>query len=170
MTFFDYGVLFLVALSTIGGIVKGFVKSVISTVAIVAGFFFAAYAYRSAALLIRPLVESDAAATLLGFVLIYALTVLAGLLVARAFRQSLKKARLGWLDHLMGGAFGLLRGWFFCSVVYITMMVFPLKIESAQPGVTAPYVAQGAKIITGFASKYIRSPFLEKVGGAPEPH
>jgi len=169
MTPFDYGAVFLVAVSSLGGIVKGFTRSVISTVAIIAGFFFAAYAYRSAALLIRPAVESDTTATVLGFALVYALTIAAGFLVSRAFRQSLKKARLGWLDHLMGGAFGLLRGWFFCSVVYITMMIFPVKIESVQPEVTTPYLARGAKIITGFASKYIRSPFLQQAEPAPGP-
>ena len=39
---------------------------------------------------------------------------------------------------LLGGAFGLLRGWLVCSILYLALTAFPVRLSSVEEATTAP--------------------------------
>jgi membrane protein required for colicin V production len=171
MTAVDYVVLLVVGTSTIGGVAKGFARSVITTVAAIVGCFLSSSTYGAVGMLIRPMVETERMAHFLGFLTVYLLTLLAGIFLARVLRKAFEKTRLGWLDHLMGGGFGLVRGWAVCSVAYIALAAFPIKVQWIREGATLLYLQKGAIVITTYASSYIEAQlkaFLE--APSKEPH
>ncbi len=154
MTVLDAIVLFVVGLSTLRGLSRGFARSVITTTATIGGFFLASSSYRGAVPLLRPLVESETMAHLLAFLSTYLLVLLIGLLLARALHSGLRRAHLSWLDQGMGGLFGLLRGWALCSVIYLALNVFPWRFDLLRESFTSPYLARGATIIGRLATQH----------------
>ncbi|MCS6817229.1 MAG: CvpA family protein [Blastocatellia bacterium] len=154
MTVVDAIVLFAIGLSTLRGLSRGFARSVVTTAAAIVGFFLASSSYRGIVPLVRPLVESETMAHLLAFLSMYLVMLLIGFMLARALHSSLRRAHLSWLDHGMGGLFGLLRGWILCSVVYLALSVFPWRLDLLQEGFTSPYLARGAALISRLAAQH----------------
>jgi membrane protein required for colicin V production len=154
MTLLDGIVLFVVGLSTLRGMARGLVQSIVTTMAAIAGFLLASSSYRGAVPLVRPFVESETMAQLLSFLGIYLLTLVTGFLLARILHSGLRRAHLNWFDHGMGGLFGFLRGWALCSVFYLALSVFPWRPDLLQESRTSPYLARGAALISRLASEH----------------
>ena len=107
------------------------------------------------------LVESGAAANAGGFLLIMAIALTGGFLAGRLVKGGLRHVRLEWFDRVLGGAFGLLRGWAVCSILYLALTAFPVSISSVEEARTAPILAQGAKLLGIFTSQEVRTRFYE---------
>jgi len=107
------------------------------------------------------IVESREAANAGGFLLIMAIALVGGFLVGRLISGGLRRVRLKWFDRVLGGAFGLLRGWAVCSILYLALTAFPVKITSVTEARTAPILAQGAKMLGIFTSQEMRARFYE---------
>ncbi len=167
MTALDAVVLFVIGLSTLRGLLRGFVRSVITTAVAIVGIFPASHAYRGALPVVRPLVESEAMAQLLAFLGTYLLILGIGLLFARALHTGLRRAHLSWFDHVLGGLFGLLRGWAFCSIFYLALSAFPWRGDFGKNSMTAPYLARGAELISHLASQHL--PRLRPLPPTTEP-
>ena len=161
MTILDYFVLIVVIISVFAGGIRGIIKGVLSIVSVIAGLVIAAQVYPISAYVFGPFTASSRAANLLGFVTVFLLVIVAGALLARFFRGGVKRARLGWLDHLLGAAFGLLRGWLICSVVYLALTAFPVKLEAVQRASFAPALLEGTRAISYLTSPELRERFVE---------
>jgi len=163
MTILDGMVLFVVGLSTLRGMARGLVRSVITTTAAIAGFSLASSSYRGVVPLVHPFVESEIMAQLLAFLGMYLLTLATGLLLAHVLHSGLRRAHLNWFDHGMGGLFGFLRGWALCSVFYLALSAFPWRPDLLQESRTSPYLARGATLISRLASQHFpRFPTLPR--------
>ncbi|MGH8668562.1 MAG: CvpA family protein [Burkholderiales bacterium] len=111
MTWLDFAVLGVMALSMAWGVWRGLVHEVISLAAWVIAFLVAN-------LLAAPLAELVPSSKprpdwhiFVAFVAIFLLTLTATTLVGVALSRLAKKAGLGGLDRTLGGLFGLARGW-----------------------------------------------------------
>ncbi|HEY0376422.1 MAG TPA: CvpA family protein, partial [Pyrinomonadaceae bacterium] len=85
----------------------------------------------------------------------------AGFFAGRLISGGLRRLHLEWLDRLLGGAFGLLRGWAVCSVLYLALTAFPVRLSSVTGAQTAPLLAQGAKMLGVFTSQEVRTRFYK---------
>src|SRR6185436_6576219 len=103
MTVFDLFVLVIVGASVAAGALRGFVRALIAGFGLLVGVVVAARAYAPAGELLRA--------------------------VGHFARAGLKRAKLGWLDRALGAAFGLARGVAVCSVVYLALTAFPVRLE-----------------------------------------
>jgi membrane protein required for colicin V production len=110
MTWLDYAVIGVIAISALWGVWHGFVREVLS----LAGWVIA---FLAANLLAGPvgerLPESIARAelrVLLAFVGVFVVTLIVTTLVALLLTRLLKAAGLGGLDRTLGGLFGVARG------------------------------------------------------------
>ena len=161
MTVFDLFVLAIVGASVAAGALRGFVRALIATFGLVLGLFLAARAYAPAGALLRGLgiVESTEAADAGGFLLVTGLVLLAGFVVGEFAKSGLRRARLGWLDGALGAGFGFLRGVGVCSVVYLALTAFPVRIESVAQARTGPALAQGARLLALCTSSDVRARF-----------
>lgn len=163
MTFFDFLVLALIASSIVSGAMRGIVRALLTGAALIIGLLIAAQGYGAAGAILRGLnlVETDGAANAGGFILIMAIALIGGFFAGRLVSGGLKHVRLEWFDRVLGGAFGLLRGWAVCSILYLALTAFPVSISSVTEARTAPILAQGAKLLGVFTSQEMRTRFYE---------
>ncbi len=163
MTFFDFVVLTLVASSVVAGALRGIVRSLLTVAALIVGLVIAARGYGFAGSILRGLgvVQTDAAANAGGFLLIVVVALAGGFFAGRLVTGGLRQVRLQWFDRLLGGAFGLLRGWLVCSILYLALTAFPVRITSVAEARTAPLLAQGAKLLGVFTSQEVRTRFYD---------
>jgi membrane protein required for colicin V production len=162
MTVFDLIVLALVSASVVAGALRGFVRALIATAALFVGLVVAARGYEWAGGWLRALgaVNSSAAADAGGFLVLLLLFVSVGFAAGALLRGSLKRAKLGWVDRVLGASFGFVRGVAVCSAMYLALMAFPVRLSSVQEARTAPALAAGARLLSFATSSDLRTRFL----------
>ena len=161
MTFFDLIVLTLVGASLVAGALRGFVRALIATLAMFAGVVVAARGYETAGAALRALnlVESNAAASAWGFLLIVGCALALGFAAGQLLKGGLRRAKLEWIDRALGALFGFARGMAVCCVVYLALTAFPVRLASVEEARTAPALAEGAKLISWLTSEDMRTRF-----------
>jgi len=163
MTLFDLIVLALVAASVVAGALRGLINALITFFALVLGLLLAARGYAIAGSILRGLdiIESSAGANAVGFILIAFIALAAGFVAGRLISKRLKRARLAWLDRTLGAGFGLLRGLALCSILYLALTAFPVRLSAITEATSAPVLAEGARLLTAFTSSDLRTRFLK---------
>jgi membrane protein required for colicin V production len=166
MTVFDLFVLLIVGSSVAAGALRGFVRAAVGVAALVVGLFAAAQTFEPAGEWLRGLglVESEAAADAGGFLLVAGVALGLGLVVGQSLRMGLRRARLEWFDRALGALFGLARGVAVCSVVYLALTAFPVRLSTVEQARTAPALAEGARLLALFTSAEVRALFLAGSG------
>ncbi|MGA9997331.1 MAG: CvpA family protein [Pyrinomonadaceae bacterium] len=164
MTFFDLIVIALVGSSIIAGALRGLVRGLVTGAAFVIGLVVASRGYEAAGSLLHGLgfFQSTAAANAGGFLLIIGVAIIAGFFAGRLFAKGLKRIRLEWFDRALGAAFGFVRGFAVCSVLYLALTAFPVRLDSVSQARTAPALAEGARILTAFTSQEMRTGFSKR--------
>ena len=134
MNTFDLFIFIPVALGLIFGLFKGFVKEVISLIAVVAAIFIAEFLSGKVSPIIGGWFNlSDKMATTLSYTLIFILTVVAAFLISGITNKIIRSISLGWLNTLLGGVFGALK---IAVIVSVLMNVFDAldsKFQIANP-------------------------------------
>src|SRR4051794_4442033 len=121
MNWLDIVLGIILAGSTIAGLAKGLARTVVGIVATLIGLTVATWFYASAGDLFREYVSSKAVSNFLGFATIFLLVVLGGVLVGRLIAMLFKWAGISWLDRMLGGCFGFLRGMLIAIVVVMVL-------------------------------------------------
>ncbi len=167
MTLFDFIVFALTGASVMAGASRGLLRALITVIALIVGLLIAGQGYELAGSLLRSvgLVESREAANAGGFLLITSVVLVAGFVGGQMVRGGLRRVRLEWFDRVLGGAFGLLRGLAVCSVMYLALTAFPMRIEAVDKAKSAPLLAEGARWLAYFTSEDLRIRFLDKYTG-----
>jgi membrane protein required for colicin V production len=140
-------IVFLVILlvTFILGIIKGLIRQIIGILAVIIGLILAVYNYSYAATFYARFVSNRTVAQLLGFFTIFIVVLCIGWLVAFLLSKMMK-GPLKFLNHVFGGALGLLKGILICGVVVLALLVFPVKKEALKESQVAPYclkIAEG---------------------------
>jgi membrane protein required for colicin V production len=124
MTWMDWAIVIVMALSVLAGLQQGFFRSVCSLGGLLLGLVLAAWNYARVAALLMPLVRIEPVADTIGFVLIalfvMALAGVLGTVLAKAFHQM----GLGCLDRLAGAAFGLFQGALLVTLGILVVVAF----------------------------------------------
>ena len=110
MTWFDYSVIAIVILSALLGYWRGLVYEILSLLGwVVAGIVARLFAAKAAPYMPAAL-GAEAVRTAAAFTLLFIGTLIIGGIVAWMLSKLFKWVGLGWLDSLLGGVFGVLRG------------------------------------------------------------
>jgi len=159
----DYLLLALIGGSVLAGLIKGLARSVIGLVAAIAGFLCGLWFYGVVGSFFYEYLSSRRLAHLVGFTLIFLGIVLLGVVLAAVIGRLLKWARLSWLDHLMGGAFGVLRGALVAAALIVAIMAFAPKPppRSVAGSRLAPYLLEAARWVVAAAPYEVRQGFQE---------
>ena len=111
MTWLDYAVIGVLAISVGWGIWRGLMREAISLAGWVIAFLLAnLFAVQLAELLAKSLPRPEWHVPL-AFVAIFLLTLTLATLVGLLLSKLVRKVGLGGLDRTLGGLFGLVRGW-----------------------------------------------------------
>ena len=127
MTALDIIFILLVGLGLVLGLMRGFVHEVLSLgiwIAVVAALWLL-HAPLSAAL--GPVIGTVSGAYMLAFALIFLVVLIGGKLIVRQIGGATRRSRLGALDRILGGGFGVLKGLLGVALFY---MAFSLVYDT----------------------------------------
>ena len=110
MTWVDWAIVILIALSVLEGLSEGFFRSVFSLGGLLVGLVLAAWNYGSVAALFMPLVHVEPVADCIGFLVIALVVMVVASIVGSFLAKAMHQLGLGFVDKLAGAAFGLVKG------------------------------------------------------------
>jgi membrane protein required for colicin V production len=176
----------ILAVTVISGVRRGFTRTAVGFVALIAALFCGLWFYGIPAAWVREYLSSQQLANFAGFAVIFVGVTVLGALAGWGLSKLLKVAHLSALDRLAGGAFGVLQGILAGAVVVTAFMAFAPKAppQSVAHSRVAPYVMHAARAVvaaaphevkTGFRNSYDRvkelwSDAVRKGGPRPESH
>ena len=120
----------LIGLSALMGIVKGFVRETVTFASAILGLIVAGAQYSRLADVIEPQMRSREMALLVSFLSIFTAILLIGIFMAVVVSQILKEVGRNWVDRLLGGLVGFLRGGLAALVVVFALVAFPVRVET----------------------------------------
>ena len=163
MNLLDLLLVVIVGASIAAGWMAGFARVGIGFISTVTGILFGFWFYGIPAEWFHRYIHSTAASNVLGFFAVLIAFNIAGGLVGMLLSKLFKWTGLSWLDRLMGGAFGLVRGGLMVVAFVAVLMAFtprPLPkwmIDSA----VLPYAIDASNICAALAPKQIKESFRE---------
>lgn len=139
--------------STMAGLARGFARTVVGIAATLIGLLAATWFYGTAGDVYREYVSSKAVSNFLGFATVFLLVILAGALVGRLLQVLFKWAGITWLDRILGGCFGFLRGVLVATVIVMILMAFTTSPppRSVAGSAVAPYVMDASRMFSRIA-------------------
>jgi membrane protein required for colicin V production len=159
----DFAFLLFLVIFAFQGLAEGFSRLIVGLVATIAGLLIASWCYDVPAAWLLPYVSSRAVANVLGFVVVFVLIQLLGGLIGLALSKIFKWTGLGWLDRLLGFAFGALKAVVVGIVLVLILTAFPIKPvpDSVARSQIAPYLIDAAHALTYLAPRELRESFRE---------
>jgi membrane protein required for colicin V production len=124
MTWADWIIVIVLVSAVLSGLAQGFLRSFFSLVGLLLGLAIAAWNYTWVGAMFRPLVKVVEVADAIGFLLIAVLVMLVAGLIGALLSKTFQKIGLGWLDSLVGAAFGLLQGVLLVTIVILVAVAF----------------------------------------------
>jgi membrane protein required for colicin V production len=129
-TVLDYVIIGIIFVSLLLGLFRGFAKEIISLAAWVLGFFAALKLSPTVDQWLVPYLPHAMARYVLSMVGIFFVVVLIGCIVNKIIHAFLKFTGFGFLDHMLGLVFGLLRGLLFVVLILLLIRVTPFQQEA----------------------------------------
>lgn len=160
--FLDYLFLCIVLVSTGFAVTKGLVREIVSLVALVGGFILAVLYYHALGRMLVEFCSTDSVANFLAFFIIFAGCLLIGAILSLIMNRFMKAVSIQWIDRLLGGIFGLLRGWAIASVLVLALIAFPLRENVIPQSVLAPYLLAGARAAVLLVPQDLKHAFNEQ--------
>jgi membrane protein required for colicin V production len=124
MTWIDWAILIVIALSVLGGLKQGFFRSVCSLGGLVLGLVLAAWNYARLAFLLLPLVRIEQVSDTIAFILIALFVMALASILGTVIAKLLHQVGLGCLDRLAGAAFGLFQGALLVTLGILVVVAF----------------------------------------------
>jgi len=161
----DLLVAIIIGVSVAAGFVAGFARVGIGFIAAILGVVFGFWFYGIPAGWVHHYLKSTTASNLIGFLLVFWMFLVAGALLAKLFSKLFKWTGLSWLDRLLGGAFGLVRGAVIAIAIIAVLLAFtpkPMPNWMVQSQVL-PYAMEASSAISALAPNTIKNAFRESM-------
>jgi membrane protein required for colicin V production len=155
----------ILGLSIAAGFRAGFARVGIGFIATITGLLFGFWFYGIPAAWFHRYISSPALSSLLGFFAVLAVFNLAGALVGKLLSSLFKWTGLSWLDRVMGGAFGLVRGALIAIAFVAVLIAFTPRpmpnwmVDSAM----LPYAIDASNLCAAMAPSSIKEAFRESM-------
>jgi membrane protein required for colicin V production len=149
MNWLDAAIVIVIAWFTFAAFRTGIIREVVTVIAFVVGVLAAGFYYDDLAENVLLFIDNDTAANVAAFIVLFASAALGGQLAATLLKQMAGLLRLGWLDHMAGAAFGLLKGFILVEAFLILVTTFPyLGLDDTIRGsAIAPLFLDGAPVL-----------------------
>ncbi len=156
----------IIVSSLMSGVRKGMIRMGIGLVAMVLALVLAFWTYNNAGAFFADWTSTPMVANLLGFFLVFFGTMIAGSILSMVLTRIFKWMGLSWLDRILGGLFGGIRG---AIIATIVLMAFTALAPGNPPklvgeSMVAPYLMDFAEVISSIAPTELRSKFLDAYG------
>lgn len=114
----------ILVVSVIAAAWNGITKEAFRIASLIVGIMTAMWGHGLLAVQLRPWIEDGRVAAGIAFVSIFLGCLLAGALLGHFLASVWSWTGLRWLDMLLGGCLGIVRGVLICAVVLIGLLVF----------------------------------------------
>lgn len=155
----DWVIVIFLGLSVLVAIAQGFFFEVFSLVGVVLGYLLAIWQYSAFAPLFQPYVKSPAIANLAGFVVIFSTVAILASMVGKVTRWAVQEVGLRWVDRILGGAFGLVRGLAVVTIAVLAMATFAPESRLLARSSLAPYFLLAGRTASYVAPSEVRDKF-----------
>jgi membrane protein required for colicin V production len=161
MNWIDLVLILLVGLSVVGGLAAGFARVGVGFIATILGIFIGFWSYGVVAAYVFDYVSSRQMANLIGFLVIFVGFVILGAIIGRILAKFLKWAGLSWFDRLLGGAFGLVRGFIIAAAISTVLLAFaptppPASVVNSK---FLPYLVDVSSVFAAMTPREIKDGF-----------
>jgi membrane protein required for colicin V production len=161
LNWIDLLLLVVVGASVLTGLAAGFARVGVGFIAMIVGLFCGFWFYGIAAAYVLDYVSSRATANLFGFFVIFSGVLIVGAIVGRILAKFFKWVGLSWLDRLLGGAFGLVRGFVIAAGMVTVLLAFapsppPASVVDSK---LMPYVINVSGIFAALTPREIKDAF-----------
>lgn len=161
MNWIDLLLLIVIGASVLTGFAAGFARVGVGFIAMMVGLFCGFWFYGIVGAYFLDYVSSRAIANLTGFFVIFAGVMIVGAIVGRILAKFFKWVGLSWLDRLLGGAFGLVRGLVIAAGMVTVLLAFS---PSPPPGSVVdsklmPYVINVSGVFAALTPREIKDAF-----------
>jgi len=175
LNWLDLLLLIVIGTSMLTGLAAGFARVGVGFIAMIVGLFGGFWFYGIVAAYVFDYVNSRAIANLIGFFVIFFGVMIMGAIIGRILAKFFKWVGLSWLDRLLGGAFGLVRGLVIAAGMVTVLLAFapsppPASVVDSK---LLPYVINVSQIFAALTPREIKDSFYttkEKVKAAWTEH
>lgn len=169
MNVLDIALLGVLVLSVGSGLWRGLIGEVFAMVGVLAAVLVAFVIGPSLAPKFSQWIQHEAAAYAAAFMTLFIGTLLGAGILAKILSGAVSFARLGMVNRLLGGGFGLLRGTLVGIVILMGLTLFvdaesPILAESK----ISPHLAWSAKALSPLIPEGPRQVMLERLEALPE--
>jgi len=161
----DILLVIIVGASVVTGFLAGFARVGIGFIATVSGLLFGFWFYGIPAAWLHRHLSSQAVSNLLGFLVVFFAFVFVGALIGKLLSRLFKWTGLSWLDRLLGGSFGLVRGALVAVAFIAVLMAFtPRPLPNWMIDSKAlPYALEASNLCASLAPSSIKDAFRESM-------
>jgi membrane protein required for colicin V production len=161
MNALDWLLVILLAYSTVRAVLRGFFQEAFALGGLILGFLFACWFYRPLAFDLKGLITSPQIAELAAFLLISAGSMILASLAGRLLRHTVSAIGLGFVDRVLGAAFGLLRGALLGVVLLLALTAFLPRAPWIENSHLAPYFLRAAHAVSFVMPSDLKSRLLD---------
>jgi membrane protein required for colicin V production len=166
MNLLDLLLVVIIGLSVAAGISAGFARVGVGFIAAISGLLFGFWYYNVPAVWVREhWTMSVNASNMLGFLVVFLMFLTAGAMIGKLLAKLFKWTGLSWLDRLLGGAFGLVRGTLMAVITVAVIMAFtPKPLPTWMVGSQVlPYVLDASNMCSKLAPSAVKEAFRDSV-------
>jgi membrane protein required for colicin V production len=161
----DMLLVIIVGASVATGFMAGFARVGIGFIATVAGLVCGFWFYGIPAAWLHQHLKSAAASNLIGFFVVFFGFVFAGALFGKLLSKLFRWTGLSWLDRLLGGGFGLVRGSLIAVAFVSVLLAFtPRPLPGWMVDSTVlPYAIDASDLCAALAPRALKEAFRESM-------
>jgi membrane protein required for colicin V production len=156
----DIVLLIIIGVALVFGLIKGLMRQVIGICAVIVGLILALLYYPYVAFLFGRLISSQVVSHFLGFISIFLAVLCLGGILSWLVSKMIK-GPLKFMNHILGGGLGLIKGILICGVFVFALLVFPVSIRALENSFIAPYCLKMTKAIVGLIPKELKENFKD---------
>ena len=126
MTWFDYGVLIVVAVSAVISLTRGFVREALALAAWAIAIWIAVSFSKTLAVMLAPFISTPSIRLVAAFLLLFVVSLLVVAVINHLLVKLVKSSGLTGTDRAIGMLFGVLRGVFIVAILVFLAGLTPL--------------------------------------------
>jgi membrane protein required for colicin V production len=161
LTATDWCIVAAIAVSVAHAASAGFFQEAFGIAGLVFGYLLAAWQYHQLAQHFAPYMSSPWFGEITAFLVIFVAVMVAAGIIGRIARWIMKEAGLSFVDRLLGGALGLLRGCLIVAVVLMSMAAFNPNSKWLEGSQVAPYFLVVGRAAVWVAPSELRARFYQ---------
>lgn len=163
MNLFDVVIVIILCFCIIRGGFRGLIKEFSGIIGVLGGFYGAYTYYHGVAAMMSGWISNEAYRNIIAFMLIFCGVFIVVSILGIIMKYLLNLVFSGWVDHIGGAVFGILKGALIVSILFIAFTAFlPKGAPIIQQSRLSPYVSRFSAVMAEVISSDMKNSFKLK--------